>query len=184
MTDDTGEAAPAATHELIRRLDLPRRQEGDVFLCGACRELGHCRIGMHNERIIAPGVTSTRFICRKDQEGGRRVAHGGWTAMAFDEALGHLVLLHGGMSVTAQLTVEFLRPVPIEREVEIIARLDGGDAKRLQISGEMTLAATGAVLARAHGLFAQRADPVGHFDKLDAWLDEQDRIAAEKSAED
>lgn len=184
MNDDDSAGARAVSHPLIRQLETQRRREGEVFLCGACRRLGYCRIGMQDERVVEPGVTSSRFVCSAENEGGRRVAHGGWTAMAFDEALGHLVLLHGGMSVTARLTVEFLRPVPIEREVEIIARVDSAEGRKLTISGEMTLAASGAVLARAHGLFAQRDNPGAHFDKLDAWLDEQDRIAAEKGAED
>jgi len=106
------------------------------------------------------------------------VAHGGWTAASFDEVLGHLVLLHGGMAVTGQLTIEFLRPVPIERDLEIRAWIEGSEGHRLQIRGELTLAGSGAVLGRAHGTFVQRDNPAAHFDKLDHWLAEQDRIAA------
>ncbi|MFE9322563.1 hotdog domain-containing protein [Nocardia sp. NPDC052278] len=50
--------------------------------------------------------------------GGPNIAHGGQTASALDEALGHLPLMLGEMAVTAQLSVNFIKPIPIERPLQ------------------------------------------------------------------
>jgi hypothetical protein len=86
-----------------------------------------------------------------------------------DEALGHLALLSGQMTVTASLTVEFARPVPIEKPLKLIAWRDRVERNRWINAGELILVSTGALLARAHGEFAMR-DQTRHFAKFREWL--------------
>jgi acyl-CoA thioesterase FadM len=86
-----------------------------------------------------------------------------------DEALGHLPLLHGQMTVTASLTVDFLHPTPIERPLKLVAWRERVERNRWINHGELTLVSTGAVLARAHGEFAMR-DQSRHFARFREWL--------------
>ena len=150
-------------------MDAP--PEGPVTLCYSCRRTGVCRLGLTEERLVEPDVSLTLLTCGAEHEGGPGVAHGGWTAAAMDEALGHLNILAGQMAVTATLTVDYLRPVPIERPLEIRARLEKVEGGRRFISGDLTLASTGTVLARGRGEFVER--DASHFERFQRWLASQ-----------
>jgi acyl-coenzyme A thioesterase PaaI-like protein len=155
-------------------LNLIRGENGGVVLCFSCRRTGHCRLGLTEERLVEFGVTTTRLSCPTDQEGGPGVAHGGWTAAALDEILGHMVLLSGHMAVTGTLTVEFLKPVPVERELEARAWLERRENGKWHNVGELRLVSTGALLARATGIFIER-NPKIHFERHREWLAAQDQ---------
>ena len=148
---------------------------GDHMLCYACRKTGRCQLGIYSFSTEPDDVVLARMVCPASWEGGPMVAHGGWTAATFDEVLGHVGPLHGALTVTGTLTIEYLKPVPIEREVEVRARVDRVEGRRWYLTAEMTLVATGAVLGRANGIFVQR-NPA-HFEKHRLWMEEQDRIA-------
>ena len=81
----------------------PPRPGSPVALCGACRRLGACRLGLGREELQPDGSVHTELVCGPENEGGPEVAHGGWTAGAFDEVLGHVPVLHGELAVTGQL---------------------------------------------------------------------------------
>ena len=150
----------------------PPRTTGGVALCGACRVTGACRLGVEKERLDDDGAARFELACPRSQEGGPNVAHGGWTASVMDECLGHLPLLHRVLSVTAELTVSFVKPVPVERPVEVRAWVDRREGSRWYIAGEMTLLPGRAVLARASGIWVAR--DLGHFARHDRWLEQQD----------
>lgn len=145
------------------------RAGGSVILCEECRRLGKCRLGITKEAVVGDFRTETTLVCPRDHEGGPGVAHGGWTASVIDEALGHLPLLCGQMTVTATLTVEFLRPVPIERPLKLTAWRESVERNRWINAGELVLESTGVVLARARGEFAMR-DQSRHFERFRDWL--------------
>jgi len=156
-------------------LNVIRGEDVSVVMCVACRRLGRCRLGLTGESLVEFGSTVTRLSCPSDHEGGPGVAHGGWTAAALDEILGHMVLLSGHMAVTGSLTVEFLKPVPIERELEARAWLDRREDGKWHNVGELRLISTGALLARATGIFVER-NPTAHFARQKQWLADQDRL--------
>lgn len=154
--------------------ELPRAPGGKVILCAECLRRGDCRLGITEEKLVDSFRTQTDLVCPTDHEGGPGVAHGGWTASVMDEALGHLALLAGAMTVTANLSVEFVRPVPIERPLKIVAWREGIERNRWINVGELILVSTGAVLARARGEFAVR-DRSRHFAKFREWLEIEDK---------
>ncbi|MEW2044133.1 PaaI family thioesterase [Streptomyces sp. NPDC005476] len=169
----TGEgAATPAGHWAGADFQEPPRTPGGVALCGACRAVGACRLGVRGERLDEDGVAWFALSCPRDQEGGPEVAHGGWTAAVLDDCLGHLPLLHRVLSVTAELTVSFVKPVPVQRPLEVRARVERREGSRWYIAGEMVLLPTRAVLARASGIWVTR-DP-GHFARHAAWLAAQE----------
>ena len=156
--------------------DPPRTSAG-VVLCGACRRVGSCSLGVEKEHLDDDGVLRFIVTCGPGHEGGPNVAHGGWTAAVLDDCLGHLPLQHGVLSVTAELTVTFVKPVPVGRPVEISAWVDRREGSRWYIAGEMTLGPAGAALARARGIWVTRDS--GHFDRHERWLAEQDHAGAD-----
>jgi acyl-coenzyme A thioesterase PaaI-like protein len=156
---------------------LPPRPDGAVALCGACRRLGRCRLGLTREQLDDDGVAHFQISCPADHEGGPNVAHGGWTASVLDEALGHLPLMRGQVAVTGTLTVRYLKPVPIERPLVARAWVVSVDGVKWYISGALILASSGALLATAEGVWIAR-DHATHFGGFDAWLREQDTASA------
>ena len=149
----------------------PPRTDGGVALCGACQKLGGCRLGLTTERH--DGDTA-RFdiVCPTTYEGGPGVAHGGWSAEVLDEALGHVPIMRNQLTVTGTLTVRFVKPVPINRQLEARAWIDRIEGKKWYISGELVLASSGAVLTSATGVWIAR-DRVEHFAGFQRWLAEQ-----------
>jgi acyl-coenzyme A thioesterase PaaI-like protein len=145
--------------------------DGGVPLCFGCRERGRCRLGLADERLLDDGTAEIELVCPREQEGGPSVAHGGWTASAMDEALGHLPILNGQFAVTAELTIRYRRPVPVERPLRARSWVDRREGSRWYISGELLLAQGGAVLAEATGVWVVR-DP-SHFTRHEEWLSRQ-----------
>ena len=96
------------------------------------------------------------------------MAHGGWVAAVFDDFLGQLSVLHGQLHVTASITVDFAKPVPIERDVHIVGTRGAYEGRRLPMQAEMTLASSGARLASAHGIWVSR--DLSHYQQHDEWL--------------
>ncbi|MWA00955.1 PaaI family thioesterase [Actinomadura sp. LD22] len=153
----------------------PPRTAGGVALCGACRAASACRLGVERERLDEAGTAWFDVSCPHEQEGGPNVAHGGWTASVLDECLGHVPLLNSTLSVTAELSVSFVKPVPVGRPLRVRAWVEKREGSRWYISGEMTLLPGRAVLARASGIWVTR--DTGHFDRHERWLAEQDASA-------
>jgi len=85
-----------------------------------------------------------------------------------DDCLGHVPIHHRVLSVTAELTISFVKPVPVGRLVEISAWVDRREGRRWYISGEMVLLPSGAQLARARGIWVTR--DAQHFDRHERWL--------------
>jgi len=84
-------------------------------------------------------------------EGAPGILHGGFLAAAFDEILGMATVFSGGPGMTRELTVRYLRPTPIDVEVELVARLERAEGRRLFVAAEAT--AAGVRTAEASGVF-------------------------------
>ncbi len=149
----------------------PPSEGPDIYLCNACTRIGHCRLGL-KEETLQDGVVTTHLVCSSDNEGGPGVAHGGWTAGVLDELVGHVPLLHNQLSVTGTLTIRFVKPVPIDRPLIATARLVSKETRRWHVEAVLSLAVTGAELARAEAVMVLRDG--GHFERHRQWLAEQD----------
>jgi acyl-coenzyme A thioesterase PaaI-like protein len=150
----------------------PPRTDGGVALCGACARTGRCRLGLTTERLDAEGVAHFELVCPAEHEGGPGMAHGGWTAAVLDEVCGHVPILHGQLTVTGTLTLTFVKPVPIERLLEARGWIVERGERKWRLAGELVLASSGALLAKADGIFVLR-DRAGHFGAFQRWLAEQ-----------
>jgi acyl-coenzyme A thioesterase PaaI-like protein len=143
-------------------------------LCAGCVPLGRCQFGIRSYQVGTDGVARARVWVDASMAGGPRVAHGGWTASIFDEVLGQVPGLHGVLAVTKTLTVDYTRPVPVDRWLRAESRVESRSDGSWEISGVLTLEATGSELARARGTWVERT--ARHFERHAEWLREQDAI--------
>ena len=75
-------------------------------------------------------------VLRRAFEGAPGRAHGGIVAAAFDDVTGFVIGKLQEPAFTGELTVRFLAPVPVDEPLEIRARLDGRERRKLFISAE------------------------------------------------
>ena len=145
----------------------PRSKTG-VVLCGSCRAKSSCRLGLECETLGADGVVVSEIHCPRDNEGGRNVAHGGWTAGILDEMVGHAVIMRDEFAVTGTLTVTFVKPVPIERPLIGRTRIVGREGRRVFVEADIVLSGTDVVVAAAEATMVRR--PADHFAQHEQWL--------------
>jgi acyl-coenzyme A thioesterase PaaI-like protein len=92
-------------------------------------------------------------------QGGPGLAHGGMVAAALDEACGLLATWYRFPTVTARIFVRYRKPVEINTELLIRARLESERGRRLRIRGEVIDGDD--VLAEARAAFLHV--PLAHF---------------------
>jgi acyl-coenzyme A thioesterase PaaI-like protein len=91
-------------------------------------------------------------------EGAPGILHGGFLAAAFDEILGMATLLSGRAGMTRELRVRYLRPTPIDVDLEFAGRFDRAEGRRISVSGEVL--AAGVRTAEASGVFTAVAGEI------------------------
>jgi acyl-coenzyme A thioesterase PaaI-like protein len=97
-----------------------------------------------------PDGVVARVVLRKAFEGAPGRAHGGIVAAAFDDVTGFVIGQLREPAFTGELTVRYLAPVPVDEPLEMRARLDGRERRKLFISadcrhGEQTVATCHAI---------------------------------------
>lgn len=93
-----------------------------------------------------------RFRLPSEYQGGAGFVHGGIIALLLDEAMGKVNRFSEVRAVTAELTVEYRRPVPVEAEIVVEAFNVQRNGRTLWHEGEIRDAA-GRVLAKGRGRF-------------------------------
>jgi uncharacterized protein (TIGR00369 family) len=99
-----------------------------------------------NRRIVG------RFVLSERYQGGAGFAHGGIIALLLDEAMGKVCRFREVRAVTAEMTVEYLKPVSVEKEIIVEGRESEQNGRNLFMTGEIRNEA-GEVLARGKGRF-------------------------------
>ena len=93
-----------------------------------------------------------RFVLGERYQGGGGFAHGGIIATLLDEAMGKVCRFREVRAVTAELTVEYLKPVNVQSEIVVEGRETERKGRNLFMTGEIRNGA-GEVLARGKGRF-------------------------------
>jgi uncharacterized protein (TIGR00369 family) len=99
-----------------------------------------------NRRIVG------RFVLGERYQGGGGFAHGGIIAVLLDEAMGKVCRFRNARAVTAELTVEYLKPLKVEQEIVVEAHEAEQKGRNLFHVGEIRNA-EGELLARGRGRF-------------------------------
>ena len=93
-----------------------------------------------------------RFVLGERYQGGGGFAHGGIIATLLDEAMGKVCRFHEVRAVTAELTVEYLKPVNVQTEIVVEGRETEQKGRNIFMTGEIRNG-VGEVLARGRGRF-------------------------------
>lgn len=93
-----------------------------------------------------------RFVLGEQYQGGAGFAHGGIIALLLDEAMGKVCRFREVRAVTAELSVEYLRPIAVDKEILVEGREIEMNGRNLFMSGEIRNQ-NGDVLARGKGRF-------------------------------
>ena len=108
------------------------------------------------------------FVCRfrlhKRYTGPPGHAHGGIIATILDEAMGKVNKLRHVIALTSQITVNYLKPVPLNKALRVESREVSVRGRR-HINMAEILNPKGEVLARSRGLFIA-IDPQKMFAKF------------------
>ncbi|CAN5137732.1 PaaI family thioesterase [soil metagenome] len=138
--------------------------ENCIAPCRGCR-VGErpCRFGADDFIALSPDEGVVRLTCPSDFQGGPDVAHGGWISGVFDDVLGRF-LSHGGLkTVTANLSVSFLMPVPVDQPLTLGVRVISREGRRITMSGTMRLEGDTRDRAAAQGVWVERRPD--HFER-------------------
>jgi acyl-coenzyme A thioesterase PaaI-like protein len=84
-----------------------------------------------DEEVIAD------FVLRRAFEGAPGRAHGGIVAAVFDDVTGFVIGRLQEPAFTGELTVRYLAAVPVDQALEIRARLDGRERRKIFISADL-----------------------------------------------
>lgn len=93
-----------------------------------------------------------RFVLGERYQGGAGFAHGGIIALLLDEAMGKVCRFREVRAVTAELSVEYLRPVAVDKEIVVEGRETEIKGRNLFMCGEIRNE-NGDVLVRGKGRF-------------------------------
>ena len=101
-------------------------------VCWGC---GDNPIGLRLPTPAATGLLEYEawFTFDERHQGGPGLAHGGLVAAALDEACGLLATWYAFPTVTGRIFVRYRRPVPINTELLLAARIDEVAGRRLRL---------------------------------------------------
>jgi acyl-coenzyme A thioesterase PaaI-like protein len=101
------------------------------------------RVRYEDDEVVAD------LVLRRAFEGAPGRAHGGIVAAAFDDVTGFVIGKLQEPAFTGELTVRYLAPVPVDEPLEIRARLDGRERRKLFISADARAHETVVATCRA-----------------------------------
>ena len=124
-------------------------------LCGGCRKDGHCRFGI-GALIVEGDIATAPVRCAAVFHAGPNVAHGGWIAAVMDDLVGRSLMQRGARAVTASLSIDFLKPVPVEEDLDAKVVIGERQGRRWMVSASLRLARGDVDLARAQAVMIER----------------------------
>jgi acyl-coenzyme A thioesterase PaaI-like protein len=91
-------------------------------------------------------------------EGWQGIAHGGIVATILDEVMAWSLVDRDAWGLTARLSIDFRRPVPIGRRIRAEGRLEEQRRRLLRTSARLVDPDSGELLATAEGLYMAAPD--------------------------
>ena len=120
----------------------------NCFACGTLNAHG-LQVELHagGDRCWTEITLDRRF------EGWDGIAHGGIVCTLLDEVMAWALVEHDHWGVTARMSVDFKRPVPVGRPVRAEGRVVGVRRRLVDAAGVVIDPASGEVLARSEGTY-------------------------------
>jgi acyl-coenzyme A thioesterase PaaI-like protein len=136
-------------------LKLDPRPENNCFGCGGANEAG---MKLAFDLDLDDRRSRGRFLLGSRFAGGGSFVHGGIIAVLLDEAMGKISKLTGERAMTAELAIEYKKPIPVDAEILVEGwQAEEKGRNRLRI-GEIR-DVQGNLLARGRGRFVVVAEP-------------------------
>jgi len=130
-------------------MKLDPKPDNPCFGCGGANPRG-MRLSFEQDdarqRIVG------RFRLGEEFQGGSGFLHGGIIALLLDEAMGKAARFHGEQAVTAELRVEYKKPIRVNMDIIVEGFVARRDGRQLYHEGEIRDEA-GDLLARGEGRF-------------------------------
>jgi len=137
-----------------------KMQKNNCFVCGMNNPDGmRLKFILDEERQ----TFVCNFLLSKRYTGPPGHTHGGIIACILDDAMGKVNKLHHVVALTREMTVEYLKPVPLRKPL----RVEGREVEvrgRIHINTAQILNEKDEVLARSRGIFIT-IDPEKMFKK-------------------
>ena len=133
----------------VGRGHVSRQQKNYCFACGKNNPEGmHLRFSYDEEkkRFIS------RFRLGRRYTGPPGHAHGGVIATILDEAMGKVNKIHNVVALTSEISVQYLKPVPLNKPLRVEARGVSVRGRR-HINAAEILNQCGEMLACSRGTF-------------------------------
>lgn len=143
----TGNVLPFSRPELIS--EIPRVHLPNCFGCGADNEI--C-LGIVPEYVDGKVIADLEFHPRF--EGGPGLVHGGAIAAFFDDLIGYVPMTHMRPAVTANLCVNYRKPIPLGVTIRGEAWMTASDGRKLWCEA-VGYAADGTVIVEVTSLFLE-----------------------------
>jgi len=132
-----------------KHLKIPKGTQNHCFGCGKDNPDGmRLKFYLDEKRQRCVG----RFRLAKRYQGPPGHAHGGVIATILDEAMAKMNRLFDVAAPTSRITVEYLRPVPLNRTLKVRSKNLSKRGRRLTHAAEIR-DEQGTVLARSRGVF-------------------------------
>jgi acyl-coenzyme A thioesterase PaaI-like protein len=142
----TSELGASATREPVD--DVIVFEPHHCFACGSLNVHG-LRLDLH----FGAETCWTEVAIPRRFQGWDGIAHGGIVSTILDEVMAWSLVDHDNWGVTARLSVEFKRPVPLERPVRAEGRIVEGRRRVIRTEARLFDPATGETLATAEGTY-------------------------------
>jgi acyl-coenzyme A thioesterase PaaI-like protein len=101
---------------MVQILKLEPNAGNHCFGCGAANPAG---MKLTFDLDLDARRTRGSFILGPNYAGGGGFAHGGIIAVVLDEAMGKLSRLAGESAVTAEMNLEYKKPVPVNKTIVV-----------------------------------------------------------------
>ena len=141
---------------MCAKLILAPNPDNHCFGCGGANDSGMkltFELDEESRRATGKFVLGTRY------GGGAGFAHGGVIAILLDEAMGKISKLSDERAVTAELNIEYRKPVPVDAEIVVSGWQEEEKGRNRFRVGEIH-DAQGNLLARGRGRFVVVGQPV------------------------
>jgi uncharacterized protein (TIGR00369 family) len=141
---------------MVAKLILEPNPANNCFGCGGANDSGmKLRFELDQDARRATG----KFILGQRYAGGAGFAHGGVIAILLDEVMGKISKLTEERAVTAEMSIEYRKPVPVDAEITVTGWQEVEKGRNRFRTGEIH-DAQGNLLARGRGRFVVVAQPV------------------------
>ena len=130
-------------------MKLAPNPENKCFGCGGANDEG---MKLTFEQDDANRKIVGRFVLGPRYQGGGGMLHGGIIAMLLDEAMGKVCRFRNARAVTAEMNIDFVKPIRVDQEITVEAFETAHRGRNLFQWGEIR-DAEGQLLARGRARF-------------------------------